>query len=113
MKKSIDEFRLNRPAYTARYVGSMVADVHRTLLYGGIYLYPADAKKGNGKLRILYEGFPMSKIIEDAGGESSTGLFRGKIGRVMDLEPQGIHDKCPIIIGCSRDVQRVLKNYNL
>ena len=59
MKKAVDKFRLNKPAYTARYVGSMVADVHRTLMYGGIYIYPADAAKGNGKLRVLYEGFPM------------------------------------------------------
>ena len=59
MKKAIDAFRLSKPCYTARYVGSMVADVHRTLMYGGIYIYPADAAKGNGKLRVLYEGFPM------------------------------------------------------
>ena len=62
MKRAIDAFRLNQPAYTARYVGSMVADVHRTLMYGGIYIYPADAAKGNGKLRVLYEGFPMVRL---------------------------------------------------
>lgn len=56
MKRAVDGFRLHSPPYTARYVGSMVADVHRTLLYGGCYLYPADAAKGNGKLRLLYEG---------------------------------------------------------
>ena len=78
---------------------------------GGIYLYPADAAKGNGKLRILYEGFPMAMIMEQAGGEASTGLFRGKIGRVLELTPTGIHDKCPVLIGCSRDVQRVLVQY--
>jgi len=111
MKKCIDDFRLNVPAYTARYVGSMVSDIHRTLLYGGIYLYPADAKKGNGKLRILYEGFPMAMIIEQAGGEATTGFFRGKINRVLDLMPEGIHDKCPIIIGSPRDVQRTLSYY--
>jgi fructose-1,6-bisphosphatase I len=111
MKKAVDDFRMNVPAYTARYVGSMVSDVHRTLMYGGVYLYPADAKKGNGKLRILYEGFPMAMIIEQAGGDASTGVFRGKINRVLDLMPEGIHDKCPILIGSPRDVQRVLSYY--
>ncbi len=56
-----------------RYVGSMVADVHRTLLYGGVFAYPADAAKGQGKLRVLYEGFPMAMIMEQAGGIASTG----------------------------------------
>merc|ERR1712038_815553 len=59
--------------YSARYVGSMVADIHRTLLYGGIYLYPADNKSPKGKLRCLYEGIPMAMIIEQAGGIASTG----------------------------------------
>lgn len=111
MQRAIDGFRLDTPAYTARYVGSMVADVHRTLMYGGVYLYPADARKGNGKLRILYEGFPMAKIIEAAGGDASTGPFRGSIDPILDIVPKGIHDKCPVIIGCKRDVQRVLKYY--
>jgi fructose-1,6-bisphosphatase I len=111
MQKAIDGFRLNKPAYSARYVGSMVADVHRTILYGGIYLYPADKAKGNGKLRILYEGFPMSMIMERAGGMASTGRFRGQITRLLDLQPTSIHDKCPVIVGCSRDVERVLSHY--
>lgn len=112
MQKAVDDFKFNKPKpYTARYVGSMVADVHRTLMYGGIYLYPADAAKGNGKLRILYEGFPMAKIMEDAGGEASTGPFRGAIQRILDVVPKGIHDKCPVLIGSGRDVQRVLGYY--
>jgi fructose-1,6-bisphosphatase I len=73
MQAAVDSFKFCNPPYTARYVGSMVADVHRTVLYGGIYLYPADAKKGNGKLRILYEGFPMAFIMEQCGGEAFTG----------------------------------------
>lgn len=113
MQRAIDKFKFNQPTpYSARYVGSMVADVHRTLLYGGIFLYPADAKKGNGKLRILYEGFPMAVITEHAGGVASTGLFRGKIGRILDLVPTGIHDKCSVVLGCKRDVDRVLSEYN-
>ena len=112
MQKCVDAFRLNQPAYTARYVGSMVADIHRTLLYGGVYMYPADAKKGNGKLRILYEGFPMAMIMEAAGGQASTGAFRGDIRNILDLVPKSIHDKCPVIIGCNRDVERCLSFYN-
>jgi fructose-1,6-bisphosphatase I len=124
MQRAVDKFKFNEPTpYTARYVGSMVADVHRTILYGGIYLYPADKKKGpplppsfltpagNGKLRILYEGFPMSLLVERAGGRASTGLFRGEITELLDLVPRGIHDKCPVILGCSRDVVRVLGEY--
>jgi len=66
--------------YSLRYVGSMVADVHRTLLYGGIFLYPADKKSPNGKLRVLYECFPMAFIMENAGGKSITGR-----GRILDI----------------------------
>eukprot|EP01036_Dinobryon_divergens_P035622 gene35622-46199_t len=111
MQRAVDSFKFNNPPYSARYVGSMVSDVHRTLLYGGIYLYPPDKKKGNGKLRILYEGFPMAMIIEHAGGKASTGLFRGAITPILDLTPKGIHDKCPVVIGCVRDVDRVLSYY--
>lgn len=57
--------------YSLRYIGSMVADVHRTILYGGIFLYPQDKKAPNGKLRILYEGFPMAYILEKAGGKAN------------------------------------------
>jgi len=112
MQKAVDDFKQAKPKpYTARYVGSMVSDVHRTLMYGGIYLYPADAAKGNGKLRILYEGFPMAMIMEQAGGEASTGPFRGEIRRILDVVPNSIHDKCPVLIGSARDVQRVLAYY--
>lgn len=62
-------------------------------------------------MRILYEGFPMAKIIEDAGGSASTGPFRGGIHRILDLKPESIHDKCPVIVGTTRDVERVLSHY--
>jgi len=97
--------------YSGRYVGSMVADIHRTLLYGGIYLYPADNKNAKGKLRCLYEGIPMAMIIEQAGGIASTGLFEGKIGRVLKLTPDEIHCKCPIIMGGPRDIAVVYEQY--
>jgi len=98
--------------YAARYVGSMVSDVHRTLLYGGIFLYPADKKSKSGKLRILYEGFPMAMITEQASGIASCGMFNGSIQRVLDLQPMGIHERCPIIMGSERDVNMVLSKYN-
>ncbi|CAD7950559.1 unnamed protein product [Amoebophrya sp. A25] len=96
-------------SYTARYVGSMVSDVHRSLLYGGIFFYPADKKSTKGKLRVLYEGFPMAMITENAGGAASTGMFQGKIGRVLEVSPEKIHDRCPIIMGCQRDVSLLLQ----
>jgi fructose-1,6-bisphosphatase I len=89
----------------------MVADVHRTLLYGGVFLYPADKKSKKGKLRILYEGFPMAMLIEQCGGVASTGLFQGSVGRILDVVPEHIHDRCPIIMGANRDVDIVMGFY--
>eukprot|EP01083_Nonionella_stella_P275717 936597_1 len=89
-----------------RYVGSMVADVHRTLLYGGIFLYPADAKSPNGKLRLVYEGNPMAFLIEQAGGLATTGR-----NRILDLQPQSIHERVPIILGSVEMVREVQELY--
>jgi fructose-1,6-bisphosphatase I len=111
IQDAIAYFKSGNKPYSARYVGSMVADIHRTILYGGIYLYPADAKSPKGKLRLLYEGIPMAMIIEQAGGIASTGLFEGKIQSVIDLVPDEIHAKCPIIMGGKRDVQIVYDMY--
>jgi fructose-1,6-bisphosphatase I len=111
IKAAVEGFKSGEKPYTSRYVGSMVADIHRTILYGGIYLYPADAKSPKGKLRLLYEGIPMSMIIEQAGGIASAGMFNGKIQRVLDLVPDKIHAKCPIIMGGKRDVQKVYDEY--
>jgi len=107
--KYVDECKDS--GYAARYVGSMVSDVHRTLLYGGIFLYPADKKATKGKLRVLYEGFPMAMITEQAGGIASTGMFKGKLGRILEVMPEHIHDRCPIIMGASRDVNKVISLY--
>jgi fructose-1,6-bisphosphatase I len=82
--------------FTSRYIGSLVADVHRTLLYGGIFMYPADAQSPNGKLRLLYEAAPMAMIIEQAGGCASTG-----IKPVMDVMPTELHERTPLYIGSS------------
>ena len=89
-----------------RYVGSMVADVHRTLLYGGIFMYPSDSKTKQGKLRLLYEGSPMAFIIENAGGKATTGLER-----VLDIIPNKIHQRTPIFLGSSKDVEEVESLY--
>jgi fructose-1,6-bisphosphatase I len=89
-----------------RYIGSMVADVHRTLLYGGVFLYPADQKSPNGKLRVLYEVFPMSFLMEQAGGQSFTGKQRA-----LDLVPKKIHDRSPIFLGSYDDVEEIKALY--
>lgn len=78
----------------------MVADVHRTLLYGGIFAYPADSKSPSGKLRILYECFPMAFVIEKAGGYASMGC-----SAILDIIPKSIHARSPIIIGSADDVR--------
>jgi fructose-1,6-bisphosphatase I len=86
--------------YTARYIGSLVADFHRNLLKGGIFLYPADAKSQNGKLRLLYEAAPLAFIIEQAGGRASTGRER-----ILDLLPAELHQRVPLFIGSPEDVE--------
>uniref|UniRef100_A0A3P8SLP5 Fructose-1,6-bisphosphatase 1 n=1 Tax=Amphiprion percula TaxID=161767 RepID=A0A3P8SLP5_AMPPE len=87
------------PPYNARYVGSMVADVHRTLMYGGIFLYPGNVKNPEGKLRLLYEGNPMAFIMEQAGGMASTGYEN-----ILDIQPVSIHERSPVAMGSSDDV---------
>ncbi|CAN9512856.1 unnamed protein product [Ophioblennius macclurei] len=85
--------------YNARYVGSMVADVHRTLMYGGIFLYPSHIKSPTGKLRLLYEGNPMAFIMEQAGGMATTGYQN-----ILDIQPVSIHQKSPVAMGSTEDV---------
>jgi len=89
----------NRNPYSSRYIGSMVADVHRTLLYGGIFMYPADSKSTSGKLRYLYEVAPLSFIMEQAGGKSSNGHIP-----CLDLIPDNIHKRVPVFMGSRDDV---------
>lgn len=88
-----------KPVYSSRYIGSMVADVHRTLLYGGIFAYPADKKSQKGKLRLFYECFPMSFLMEKAGGMSVAGK-----NRLLDIVPTGIHDRSSIVLGSPKNV---------
>lgn len=92
--------------YGARYIGSMVADVHRTIVYGGIFMYPATSENKNGKLRLLYESAPMAYLIEQAGGMAITGTQR-----ILEIQPNDIHDKCPVFMGSKEDVQEVFDLY--
>ena len=94
--------------FNMRWIASMVADLHRILMRGGIYLYPADSKlpAKAGRLRLLYELNPMSWIVEQAGGTSSTGRER-----VLELMPTEIHQRAPIIIGSKNEVERVISYY--
>jgi fructose-1,6-bisphosphatase I len=85
--------------YKSRYVGSMIADVHRTLLYGGIFAYPADSENPNGKLRLMYEANPMAFIVEQAGGRASDGRRR-----ILEIEPTDIHQRTPVLLGSEEDV---------
>ncbi len=85
--------------YSGRYIGSMVADIHRTLLYGGIFMYPGDTKHPEGKLRLMYECNPVSFIIEQAGGKASDGTKR-----MLDIVPKSLHQRVPIFAGSEEDV---------
>jgi fructose-1,6-bisphosphatase I len=89
---------------SSRYIGSLVADFHRNLLYGGIFLYPADAKTGKGKLRLLYECEPMAMLAEQAGGLATTGKMR-----ILDVVPTQLHQRVPFIVGTKRDVELYIK----
>ncbi|THG99655.1 hypothetical protein EW026_g2756 [Hermanssonia centrifuga] len=93
--------------YSARYIGSMVADVHRTFLYGGIFGYPDDKKSKSGKLRLLYEAFPMAFLTEQAGGIATTGTKR-----ILDIVPTSIHERCSVFLGSKDDVLDLAKFYD-
>ncbi|XP_071449986.1 fructose-1,6-bisphosphatase 1 [Hetaerina americana] len=89
--------------YGARYVGSMVADVHRTLKYGGVFMYPATKDAPKGKLRLLYECNPMAYIMTQAGGMATNGKIN-----ILDVQPEAIHQRSPIFLGSKDDVQEVM-----
>jgi len=110
MRKTVEGWRngsgSSGETFSSRYIGSMVGDVHRTLLYGGVFGYPGDKKNVNGKLRLLYEGAPMSFIMEQAGGLSTTGKER-----VMEYTPEFVHQRIPIVMGSKNAVQEVIDAY--
>ncbi len=92
-----------RETYSLRYVGSLVADFHRNLLKGGIFLYPADSLNRAGKLRLMYEANPLGFVAEQAGGVASTGT-----GRVLEVFPEGLHARTPLILGNKAVVNRLI-----
>ncbi len=105
MKKYFDYLKvqdkmMGRP-YSTRYSGCLVADMHRMLLAGGIYLYPSELDKPEGKIRLLYEANPLAMVVEQAGGKASTGTMR-----VLDVEAKTLHQRVPLIIGSRDDVTK-------
>jgi fructose-1,6-bisphosphatase I len=104
MRRYVDHLKVadkasGRP-YSGRYSGCLVADVHRLLITGGLYLYPGETDKPEGKLRLLYEANPLAWVVEQAGGKASTGT-----GRILEVEPKSLHQRVPLIIGSRRDVE--------
>lgn len=99
----VDDAATSRP-FTSRYIGSMVADIHRNLLMGGVFIYPQTAGMPQGKLRLMYECNPIAFIIEQAGGKASTGTER-----ILEIEPIEMHQRIPAIIGSTEMVDKVLE----
>ena len=91
--------------YSARYIGSFVADFHRNLLKGGIFMYPESVKSPNGKLRLMYECFPLAFIVEQAGGKATNGTKR-----ILEIEPSKLHQRSPLYIGSSDMVEDLEKH---
>lgn len=92
--------------YSARYVGALVADFHRTLLRGGIYMYPAEKRKPDGKLRLMCEANPLAYLVEQAGGKATDGRMR-----ILDKIPEKLHARTPLFIGSKKDVEAVERIY--
>ena len=93
--------------YSSRYIGSMVADVHRTLLKGGVFMYPPTKKNPEGKLRLMYEANPIAMIMEQAGGSAITGTAAG---RILDVQPTSIHQRTSVVLGSADEVAAVARH---
>ncbi len=93
--------------YSSRYIGSLVADFHRTLLKGGVFLYPPTASHPQGKLRLLYEGNPIAFLAEQAGGMASCGPGGGS-GRILDIVPTSLHQRTPLLVGSQDEMETLL-----
>jgi fructose-1,6-bisphosphatase I len=101
--------------YSSRYIGSMVADLHRILLKGGVFLYPPTTQNPGGKLRLMYEGNPMAMIVEQAGGKGLVGALHGDNGvtttrRLLEVQPATIHQRTSVVIGSPAEVDRVMEH---
>ena len=92
--------------FNMRWIAALVAEVHRILLRGGLFMYPKDSKDPAraGRLRLLYEANPMAFLVEQAGGAASTGR-----GRILDVEPEGLHQRAPVILGSKNEVERIAR----
>jgi fructose-1,6-bisphosphatase I len=90
--------------YSSRYIGSLVADFHRTLLKGGVFLYPPTRQHGAGKLRLMYEANPIAFIAEQAGGMATDGTRN-----ILDLQPTGLHQRTPLIVGSQEEIKLLMK----
>ena len=102
IKTYIEQYRTKSTKYTQRWVGSMVSDIHRTLLYGGMFCYPWDEQNVHGKLRILYECFPMAMILEEAGGMAI--VAKMGMDRILDIIPSNIHQRTPVLLGSKEEI---------
>ena len=102
LKRYIDTLKAR--GTKARYIGSMVADVHRTLIKGGVFAYPADSKNKSGKLRLLYEASPMGFLIEQAGGRATTGAED-----ILKVKPSSLHQRVPVFLGSRSDIEELLE----
>ncbi len=96
-----------RDTFSLRYVGSLVADFHRNLLKGGIFWYPADEKSPDGKLRLMYEANPLGFVAEQAGGAASSGY-----GRILDIQPDTLHQRVPLMLGPAIEVENIVSILN-
>lgn len=103
VRRFIDEVKnrndQDKRRVTSRHIGSLVADFHRNLVYGGLFIYPADSRNTQGKLRVIYECNPLGFIAETAGGAAHSSH-----ARILDIEPTGLHDRCGLIVGPQPDV---------
>jgi fructose-1,6-bisphosphatase len=107
MQRYVDECKAGKSGprgrdFNMRWIASMVADVHRILMRGGVFSYPLDGKNKNGRLRLMYEVNPMALLIEQAGGAASTGR-----ARVLDEQPQSLHQRIPVVLGSKNEVERI------
>lgn len=101
-----EDSKTNRP-YSSRYIGSAVADIHRNLITGGIFIYPVTSKNPKGKLRLIYESNPLSFIVEQAGGKATDGFKR-----ILDIEPTSLHQRTPLFIGSADMVNMAMEFMN-
>ena len=100
IQRQVESYR--QRGFAARYIGSLVGDFHRNLLKGGIYLYPPTKKAPSGKLRLLYEGYPLAFLVEQAGGAATDGTRR-----ILDIEPESLHQRVPLYIGSPELVEEI------